>query len=216
MGVRELEKDEIYKNRLQTHFLCSYFYDPMKFTSRLKNAKVLIIISLLFWGGGFIPSCTAGTTSTKEVWSENVRLTYEAFNPLYGSDIGVSGNNIYVVWSDGRFFSLATGFPDYEIFFKRSNDGGRSWSEDIRLTNTTGYYAEVGKMYHDMSPRMAIAEDTIHIVWNRKMGQDEHGFDIADVFYKKSEDSGVTWVNETRLTFAQKFSGDPNIVIDEK
>ena len=67
-------------------------------------------------------------------WQPDVRLTN---NPAYSYSsynnarcVASSGNDVHVVWYDSRD-------GNYEIYYKRSTDGGISWEADTRLTNNT-------------------------------------------------------------------------------
>ena len=125
-------------------------------------------------------------------WSGNKRLTWNSggsFTPSIGVD---SSNHIYVVWSQG--------LPgNFEIYFKRSTNGGNSWVTK-RLTWNTGTSG---------NPRIVIdSNDYIHVVWN----DDSPG--NHELFYKKSINGGSTWTSAKRLTWTSKTSWNPDITAD--
>jgi Neuraminidase (sialidase) len=66
----------------------------------------------------------------------------------YAPAIAVYGLNIYVVWQD---YTLGNS----EIYFKRSDDGGATWTTK-RLT-----YNELGSMF----PAIAVDGSNIYVVW---------------------------------------------------
>src|ERR1051325_9513309 len=69
------------------------------------------------------------STNSGLSWSSDIRLTN---NPAYtySPSISVSGLYIHVTWSNYRD-------GNFEIYYKRSVDGGISWGADTRLTNNS-------------------------------------------------------------------------------
>jgi hypothetical protein len=65
---------------------------------------------------------------------------------------------VHVVWSDARD-------ADYEIYYKRSTDGGISWGGDTRLTNAPST-SEI--------PSITVSGSVVHVVW----------FDLRDLNYE--------------------------------
>jgi hypothetical protein len=124
-------------------------------------------------------------------WTTVKRLTTTAGasnNPA----IAANGLNIYVVWEDNT--------PgNKEIYFKRSADGGVSWTADKRLTNNTG--ASEG-------PAIAANGSNIYVVWmDRTPGNWE-------IYFKRSVDGGATWKMDKYLTNNPSYSGEPAIAVN--
>ena len=119
------------------------------------------------------------------------RCTWNSGNSYY-PDIAVDSNNhIYVVWYD-----LTPG--DSEIYFKKSTNGGTSWSQQ-RLT-----------WLSDSSYNPSITTDTsnyIHVVWKEK-NPGNH-----EIYYKRSTNGGTSWTTK-RLTFSSGGSNNPKVVTD--
>ena len=91
-------------------------------------------------------SSDGGTT-----WSTAKRLTWTSGQSSYSALAVDSSNALHVIWRD-----YTPG--NYEIYYKKSGDGGATWSAAQRLTWTSDA---------SMNPAMAIdAGDTIHIVWD--------------------------------------------------
>jgi hypothetical protein len=56
------------------------------------------------------------------------------------ADIAVSADNIYVVWWSNKTTtsSSTTGEADWEVFFRASTDGGKTWGDKMNLSNSKG------------------------------------------------------------------------------
>jgi hypothetical protein len=112
-------------------------------------------------------------------------------DPVIASD---SSNNIYIVWN--QWVSGA----NYDIFQKKSTDGGNTWSTSKRLSWTSG-----GSGAHCIA---IDSTDTIHIAWG------DHTYGNPEILYKKSTNGGVTWSGTKRLTWNSGYSSGPDIAFD--
>jgi hypothetical protein len=88
-----------------------------------------------------------------------------------GASIAVDGPNIYVVWVDG------TRARNGDIYFKRSTDGGDTWTTR-RLTRNAGF---------SLAPSIAIDGQNLYVVWD----DDTPG--NREIYFKRSTDEGDTW-----------------------
>ena len=133
-------------------------------------------------------SADGGTT-----WSAAKRLTWTS-GESYGPGISIASNGaIHIVWYDDSLVNL-------EIYYKRSTDGGATWSVSQRLTWTLG---------DSLYPATSIdSSDAIHIVWQ----DDTPGSD--EIYYKKSTDGGITWSSAQRRTSTPGYSEAPAVAID--
>jgi hypothetical protein len=133
----------------------------------------------------FKRSTNGGTSWTTK------RLTWgsgQSLRPAIATD---KSNNIHVVWRDN-----ATG--DYEIYYKRSTNGGTSWTTK-RLTWNSEY-----------SFSQAIATDSsnnIHVAWVEERSGNR------DIFYKRSTNGGISWSNR-RLTWTAGETSSPSLATD--
>jgi hypothetical protein len=106
-------------------------------------------------------------------WSDDT-----TFRGGWKPDISVSGNNIHVAYCGDRD-------GNGEIYYKRSTDGGISWEDDIRLTINDSTSTD---------PSIATAGDTVYLVWcDTRDGNSE-------IYYKYSNDNGLSWGFDSRLT----------------
>ena len=65
--------------------------------------------------------------------------------------IATSGNNVYVVWPSNKTTS------DFEIMFKASTDGGKTFANKINLSNSPGIDSE--------RPQIAAAGNNVYVSW---------------------------------------------------
>lgn len=121
-------------------------------------------------------------------WGTDTRLTNNSSNSLYPS-VSVSGLAVNVIWQDDRD-------GNEEIYYKRSTDGGNSWDSDTRLT------VDAAESHY---PSVYTAGSVVHVVWQDiRIG----GWEI---YYKHSNDGGITWGADTRLTFDPSNSFWPSV-----
>jgi len=134
-----------------------------------------------------------GSTDGGSTWSPAKRLTWTS-GGSYDAVLAIeSSNTIHVVW-----FDFTPG--NVELYYKRSSDGGATWSAASRLTSNSG---------GSYCPAIARdGSDAIHVVWEDQTP----GF--SEIYYKKSTDGGTTWSQDNRLTWNSGTSADPVIAID--
>jgi len=128
-------------------------------------------------------------------WEPEVRLTNNSSPSLTSINnawsIASNGDTIHVVWWDSRDGNT-------EIYYKRSTDGGENWGADTRLTNNTALSIDVC---------IAVNGSNVHVVWeDNRDGENE-------IYYKRSINSGNTWGNDVRLTFANNSAFLPSIAV---
>jgi hypothetical protein len=128
-------------------------------------------------------------------WETDVRLTnntdssFTSYNNAWC--VAAHGDTVDVVWYDNRD-------GNYEIYYKRSSDGGATWGPDARLTNEpSGSY----------NPSIAVAGSDIHVVW-----EDERNQDI-EVYHKCSTDGGVTWGPDVQVSTMSGPQAVPSVAV---
>ncbi len=107
---------------------------------------------------------------------------------LYNVDVVSNESYVYVVWKDYRTGSS-------EVFFKRSEDNGSTWSSDMRLTRdyTPSY-----------EPRLFVLGPYLYIVY-------QDGGTTPEVSVLRSEDFGRTWTEKIHVTDTGKASEMPQV-----
>jgi hypothetical protein len=151
------------------------------------NKKILFI--------GFLVLGFAITSLDAQTWSKLKRLTWNSGRSWDVSIAIRSGDDLHLVWQDS-----STPYSTHEILYKRSTDGGTSWSSTRRLTWT-----------HSNSFNPAIAADSannIYIAWEQYIPGD---FEIC---YKKSTNGGNTWSGDKRLTWTSEDSFSPSVAVN--
>jgi hypothetical protein len=122
-----------------------------------------------------------------DTWTKSKNLSINAGDSEHPV-IAVDGSNIYVVWQDdtpGRS----------QLYFKRSADGGATWSANKSLTNSA-----IGTM----NPAIAVDASNIYVVWTE-----------YEIYFKRSIDGGNTWSKDKRLTFTNTGTHDfPAIAVN--
>jgi PKD repeat protein len=110
-------------------------------------------------------------------WGSDILLTPDGIMAEFPFP-ATAGATIHLVWRDNRD-------GNYEVYYKRSTDGGKSWSSDVRLTNNPG---------QSLWPALAATSHLLHLLWC-----DERNGTQA-LYYTVSTDQGTTWAEETRLS----------------
>ena len=133
------------------------------------------------------------STNGGSTWMPSQRLTWNSVDSAYPSIAVDSFGSLHVVWSDKM--------PgNYEIYYKKSTNGGSTWTANKRLTSNSG-----------TSYSQAIAvdpSDNLHVVWS----DDTSG--NYEIYYKKSTNGGSMWTANKRLTWTSGASCSPAIGVD--
>jgi len=121
----------------------------------------------------FNHSTNGGTT-----WGTDTRLTNDPTMSQWAC-VSASGSVVNVVWSDNR------NGAQYEVYYKRSSDGGITWGSDNRFTSVQG---------GSWSASVSSSGSVVHVSWLD--GRNGHN----DMYYKRSTDSGINWGADIQLT----------------
>ena len=125
---------------------------------------------------------TDGGTS----WGVDTRLTSNS-SPSESPSMSVSSSTVHVVWFDSRD-------GNFEIYYKRSTDGGTSWGADTKLSNSHSY---------SDAPAISVYGQVVHVVWN------DYRDGNMEIYYKNSTNGGTSWGEDTRLTNDPASSDNP-------
>ncbi len=126
-------------------------------------------------------------------WEPTKRLTWTTGASTQPAIAVGSSGNLHLVWVN---FSPGNA----EIFYKKSTDGGATWSASRRLTWNSG---------DSTKPRLAIdPAGNPHVVW------EDSTPGKSQIYYRKSTDGGTTWSASRRLTWNAGYSSIPSVVAD--
>jgi hypothetical protein len=98
--------------------------------------------------------------------------------------IATSGNNVYVVWKDNTPYSFDK-THNWQIFFKKSTDGGASFGSTIDLSNSHGF---------SLYPKIDMSGGNINIVWQ------DNATGNWDTYYTQGRDNGTTFDSVVNLS----------------
>jgi hypothetical protein len=142
-------------------------------------------------------------------WNDPVRLTYDKIGDSRFPVLAASSGTLHVVWWDDRNDTSIPhfGYPpinpeadhNFEIYYKRSSDNGVTWETDVRLTTAKG----VGR-----APAVISSVDDVYIAWQDNRDGNE------EIYFKSSQDGGMSWSADERLTEDLAVSQSPSIAID--
>lgn len=131
-------------------------------------------------------------------WTATKRLTWTSSYCSSPSIAVDASSNLHLVWS------RAPESGGREVYYKKSSDGGASWTSGKRLTWTSG---------SSESPAIAVdPSGNPHIAWKESLGTWPDN--QQEVFYKMSSDGGTTWTANKRLTWTSGNSVCPDVFVD--
>lgn len=126
-------------------------------------------------------------------WAAGQRLTWTSSGAGSPAIAGDSSDNLHIVWQDSSPGNA-------EIYYKRSTDGGATWTSTQRLTLTSG---------QSYGPTIAVdPSGNPHVVW------EDHTPGNAEIYYRNSLDGGATWTTAKRITWTSGGSFYPVIAVD--
>ena len=124
-------------------------------------------------------------------WQTAKKLTTNAADSSYPA-IAVDGSNIYAVWQDNT--------PgNYEIYFRKSTDGGATWLTARKVMSTTG---------ESSYPAIAVSGSNVYVVWNDNTPGN------WEIYLRRSTDGGATWQTYKRVTNSAMASTFPAVAVD--
>ena len=125
-------------------------------------------------------------------WSTARRITWTAGGSLSPAIAIDSSGYLHAVWYDK--------FGNSGIYYKRSTDGGDSWSPNKRLTWT---------LNDSLDPDIAVDSlGGVHVVWS------DYSPGNPEIYYRGSTDGGTSWLPSQRLTWTTAASELPAIAVD--
>jgi hypothetical protein len=114
-------------------------------------------------------------------FEDTMNLSNNTEDSVYGQ-VRSSDNNTYVVWQESVPGNTNR---NYEIFFKKSSDGGNSFGEKIRLSDNIGFSEH---------PQLASENKNIYVVWADDTNVNKQ------IYFKKSNNGGNSFGEQMLLS----------------
>ena len=170
----------------------------------------------LTWNAGssWLPAIAVSLTGTLHVvWEDDVSGNKEIYHKKSIDNGSTWTNPLRLTWTSGETISPAVTVDgsgmvlvfwsdnssgNYEIFLKRSIDGGSSWMAPRRMTWNSGESIIQKNGAYSGGTSTAIT-------W----GDSTSG--LFEIYYTRTIDSGVTWQPRTRMTWNSRMSMEPSI-----
>ena len=119
---------------------------------------------------------------------------YQAPTVIAWSPEGGSTGTLHITYED-KVAEPALG--DRDVFTRRSTDGGQTWSEGKQLNDDAVSTTEGG--HTQTNPAISVAPNgRVDAVWWDF--RNDNGLFVNDVYYSFSEDNGVTWSKNVRVS----------------
>ncbi|OGS21853.1 MAG: hypothetical protein A3J83_04565 [Elusimicrobia bacterium RIFOXYA2_FULL_40_6] len=121
-------------------------------------------------------------------WTPDTNIINSTGNANYSS-VAIDNNGIiHLFYCDDYQYPSSQEYT-YEIYCKRSEDGGLTWSSSQRLTDLDSHWSSI-------SGNPVVDSNGLHIFWS-----DSKYNGYTEVNYLNSPDYGITWGKEQRLTY---------------
>lgn len=147
----------------------------------------IFIITLLIIGSFTFAQASVIQLEDKEKSPEILHFVSETKNLTQNEDdsvypqISSSSNNLFVVWQE----SVGNYGKNYDVFFRKSNDGGNTFGSPINLSNNPGFSEH---------PQIASVGDIIYVAWV----DDSSG--KREIMFRESTDGGKTFTNSIAVS----------------
>ena len=142
------------------------------------------------------------STDNGATWGGESSLDGEPPGRYYRASVDTSGSSVYVAWashSDADFTSNG-------LFFRRSVDGGATWSARQELAPAAD---DPGR------PALSARDGVVHLVWTDARDRNPPCYTFPacpEIYYRRSVNGGASWGEARRMTFGRgSTEGRPDI-----
>jgi hypothetical protein len=133
----------------------------------------------LVWAGGYGSELYHAAVAAWDAYSAR---SWTLPAPL---DTGKTYTHDLVIGTGGSLHIAFISSVDWQVYYTRSDNGGRSWIRPIQVSTTVGKKA-TSDVQLNVDPR-----GRIHVVWQEVPLPD--GWPTLTVLYARSEDNGASW-----------------------
>lgn len=160
---------------------------------RLKHRSIIVSLSLSIFAMVFLVllqmtivyRAMASLPSSQSTGpATTVQKVAQLGAPVFLAPISTSGNNVYVTWSSNK-----TG-GNFEIMFRASSDGGKTFGPKINLSNST--------KFDSVDPSIGSEGSNVYVSWWEVSGKDK----INEPVFRASNDNGMTFGEKIMLSNA--------------
>jgi hypothetical protein len=148
------------------------------------SLSIFAMVFLVFLQVNTVHGATASLSSSQSIGSATVQKVVQLGAPVFLAPISTSGNNVYVTWSSNK-----TG-GNFEIMFRASSDGGKTFGPKINLSNST--------KFDSVDPSIGSEGSNVYVSWWEVSGKDK----INEPVFRASNDNGMTFGEKIMLSNA--------------
>src|SRR5918993_5056768 len=132
-------------------------------------------------------------------FSNVTNITNNPLDSVY-AQIAAIDNNVYLIWQES--ITDNSNEKNYDIYFKKSEDQGNTFSKPINLSNNTGFSEH---------PQIAVSKNGIFIVW-----ADNTNSKNTEIMFTKSLDNRTTFGEVRNLSNNSKNSNNQEISVSDE
>ena len=155
------------------------------------------------WSGALFDTTTYWDTfymkssDNGNAWSSLVPITPIDQNESYWPSLSTNGQgHVVFCWTD---WMHSPNWFTADIYIKTSSDYGETWTDPNQISFT----------HWESGPDIFWQADTIHAVWKTDNGG------LGKIIYRRSNDDGLTWGQETRLDHDTSDSMTPQVAASD-
>ena len=143
---------------------------------------VISQIAIVYGATSFLPSSLS--PPSQSVGSASVQKVAQLGAPVFLAPLAPSGNNVYITWSSNK-----TG-QNFEIMFRVSTDGGKTFGPKINLSNSA--------KFDSVDPSIRTEGSNVYVSWWEVNAKDR----INEPVFRASNDNGMTFGEKMMLSNA--------------
>ncbi|MGB7679051.1 MAG: sialidase family protein, partial [Nitrososphaeraceae archaeon] len=158
---------------------------------------ILCVFSSLILQGVYLQNVNANSEINAAdglSFSEPVNLTNNLRDSVY-AQVATQGNNVYIAWQENPPSPIASSDNgvNYDIFIKKSTDGGITFGKEINLSHNPGFSEH---------PQIAASDNNVYVAWidNSPLTGSSETSENKKILLRKSVDQGNTFGETSTLS----------------